>query len=237
MLNRLRRLTKNTQAHWVQWLWHLRYANKPSELVAIELPNAGLNPYFWVDPFKLTLKCKLDTKRVYHGRLFLSGDWDQPRISMSDQEQNDPRYQSCQELLSGVPVRECSEFKSLLARLQAGQKPRGLATEEQVERFLQRQLAIYKQVQVEGALRTQTQLGKARYGGEINCVVGSDGELLKTTDGNHRLAVARVLGIKLIPVQVSRIHADLLPYVQSLSARSATEAVNSYLQELQVRYS
>lgn len=237
MTDTLRRLAKNTHARWMQWRWHLRYANKPSDLAALELPHAGLIPLIWVNADKLVFKCKLDTKRVYRGRLFVPGNWDEPRITVDRQEQKDPRYQGCKELLSGMPVRECSEFKALLARLQAGQQPRGLNTEAQIEKYLYQQLAMYKQVQAQGALKTQAELGKARYGGEINCVVGHDGELLKTTDGNHRLAVARVLGIKRVPVQVSRIHTNLLPYVQGLSQTSATQAVNKFLLELQARYS
>jgi len=237
MTRALRRWAKNSYAQLIKWRWQWVYANKPSSLAAMQLPHAGLHPFIWVDPSKLAFKCKLDTKRVYKGLLFMPGEWDQPRITVNRQEQKDPRYQSCRELLSGVPLRECTEFKALMARLNAGQKPRGLRTEAQIEHYLQQQLDMYKQVQAQGALKTQTDLGQAKYGGEINCVVGHDGELLKTTDGNHRLAVARVLGLKRIPVQVSRIHTNLLPHVQSLSSSSATEAVNRYLLELQARYS
>jgi len=232
----LRKLIKNGLAIWAKWRWRWVHGDKPFHLSSIEIPQAGIEPVIWVNPRKLGFKCNLDTKREYGGPLFVSGDWDQARITMDFQEESDPRYQSCRELLSGVPVRECSEFKTLIARVHEGQKPRGFSTEAQVEQYLYDQLNMYRLVQSEGVLRTQEELGKARYGGEINCVVGRDGLLLKTSDGNHRLAVARVLEISRIPVQVSRIHADLLPYVQGFSARSATECVNNFLHELQEKY-
>jgi len=235
---RISRWQKNSFAKLQQWHWQVVHGDSSNRLALLTLPNAGLSPCIWVDPAKLLFKCKLENKVVYSGLLFQNGDWDVVRKPMQQQELADARYVTCREMLmDDMPVEQTTEFKKMMSQLDAGNKPRGFVNAAQVLDYLNVQLRMYKTIQAHGRLQTQAELGKAAWGGEINCVVGRDGELLKTTDGNHRFAAARVLGLKSIPVQVSRIHADLLPYVQSLSARSATVAVNNYLQELQVRYS
>ena len=95
MTRALRRWAKNSYAQLIKWRWQWVYANKPTSLAAMQLPHAGLHPFIWVDPSKLGFKCKLDTKRVYKGLLFMPGEWDQPRITVNRKEQKDPRYQSC----------------------------------------------------------------------------------------------------------------------------------------------
>jgi hypothetical protein len=232
------RWQKDCLAKLHQWHWQWIHGNLPRNLSLLTLPNAGLLPCIWVDPAKLMLKCKLETKSVYSGLLFQDGDWDVLRKNMQQQELADARYITCGELLiDQIPAEQTSEFKRMLTQLEAGQKPRGFASKAQVLNYLSDLSAMYKVVQAQGRLQTQAELGKATWGGEINCVVGRDGELLKTTDGNHRFAVARVLNLKSIPVQVSRIHSNLLPSIEGIDARSGTQAVNQFLLELQARYS
>ena len=217
-----------TQAAWFFGL--AVHQNRVAAMRRLSFPCAGLMSVIWVDPKKIKFKILNGKKLSSRHNLFQPGTWSNDRICLKTHEAEDVRLMTCAELLlQDRAINQTTEFVQMCAKLQMGEQPRGLKSESDIELYISKQFEMYKQVQKDGRLKTQYELGESRFSGEINCVVGQDGELLKATDGNHRFAVARLLGLKSIPVQVSRIHADLLPHVQSLSARSATEAVNNYL--------
>jgi hypothetical protein len=74
------------------------------------------------------------------------------------------------------------------------------------------------------------------HGGEINCAVDRNGTLLKTDKGNHRFAIARLLGLKEVPIQISVIHSRQLEVIRALGETSALHAVNGYMQRIGERY-
>jgi len=237
-MNFSRKKLKGIKARLGQFTWCALHQDSINQLDKISLPNAGLLPYILINPAKLVYKCQLNTKQVYQGLLFYSGDWDLVLHNMKDHESIDYRYLTCNELLiQKLPLTQTTEYLSMISKLSKGQKSRGFQHESEVYNYLNNIHEMYKAIQADGRLKTQGELGKSTWGGEINCAVGRGGELLKSTDGHHRLAVARVLGLDSIPVQVSRIHADLLPHIQGLGSESATEAINIFLKQLESKYS
>jgi hypothetical protein len=229
---------KDIKAKLGQFAWRALHQDSVHQLASISLPNAGILPCIWINPSKLAYKCQIETKQVYQGLLFHSGDWDLGLSNMQDHESVDYRYITCNELLiQKLPLNQTTEYRAMISKISKGEKSRGFDHEPEILNYLNNIHSMYKAIQADGRLKTQLELGKSTWGGEINCAVGRGGELLKSTDGHHRLAVARVLGLDSIPVQVSRIHADLLPHIQGLVSESATEAINIFLKQLESKYS
>jgi hypothetical protein len=64
---------------------------------------------------------------------------------------------------------------------------------------------IFEEIRA-GGYRTQAELGGADDLDEIKVLVDRDGMLLRAYGGNHRFAMARILEVPTIPVQVAGVH-------------------------------
>lgn len=89
------------------------------------------------------------------------------------------------QILSGIRKWRCSDLQSFDARL------------GRIE-------DLYQRIQQNG-YRTQRELRTPRYWDEIRIGVGRDGELF-LFDGRHRLSMAKLLGLKKIPVFIALYH-------------------------------
>ncbi len=170
--------------------------------------------------------------------MFLDGDWDLNREAMSVYESYDYRYISCDQMINqGLGFRDTDEYAVYRGKLNNGLLARGMPTLQGVDSYMSSLEGFYRDVSALGVLKSQRQLGESSLCGEINFVVGRDGELLKADDGNHRFAIARICGVPRIPIQVSMIHSCLVhDLVKGLDTGSAVQAVNSYLLSVESRY-
>ena len=216
------------------WLYLYGQGNRVESLSRLRVPNAVLLPCIFIDPMKIQYKCNIRGEAQARRTLFRDGDWDVRRKSFAEVDSTDPRYISCAELLGSMPVEQTLEFQRLQERLLQRGEARGMRTLEQLRDYLQVVRGLYRQVAADGRLRTQDELGLCRYGGEINCAVGRDGQLLKTDDGNHRFALARHLKLQEVPVQISVIHSACHRHLPVSDKGSS--AVNAFLKQLQERY-
>lgn len=208
------------------------------ELLSAAFPNALFNCLLYVDPLKISWRCKIRSKERSSRKMFLGGDWDLNREAMSFYEAYDYRYLSCGQMINqGLSFRETKEYAIYLDKLNSGFLARGMSTVQDVDIYMSSLERFYRDVSVSGVLKNQRQLGESPLCGEINFIVGRDGELLKADDGNHRFAIARVCGLPKIPIQVSMIHPHIVrDLVKKADADSAVGAVNTYLLDLESRY-
>ncbi|WP_395502165.1 ParB N-terminal domain-containing protein [Ectopseudomonas mendocina] len=197
-------------AHANAWRYLSWQGGHIKDLPRLRIPNSALKPFIFIDPMKLESKCNIRGRTQLQKTLLRDGDWDIKRKSFIEVEASDSRYISCQELLNGVPLEQTVEFRLLRERLARHGEARGMKSQAQLISYMQKTKSLYQQVAAEGRLRTQAELGRCSYGGEINCAISRDGQLLKTDDGNHRFAVARYLKLSHVPVQISVIHSDFI---------------------------
>lgn len=203
----------------------------------LKMPNAGILPYILIDPNRIDFKCDIRGADAQTNLLFRGGDWDLARKSFADFEANDPRYVTCRELVNDqLPIEETMEFGYLLDRINRQGRAHGSSNRDNLIRYMDNLRSFYGTIQRDGRLLSQGELGKPLHGGEINCAVDRDGTLLKTDKGNHRLAIARLLGIKTVPVQISVIHSDQLETIRTRDGKSGLGAVNDYLEQIGARY-
>jgi hypothetical protein len=206
-------------------------------LASLKMPNAGIVPFILVDPNKIEFKCDIRGVDAQTKRLFRNGDWDLTRKPFTDVEANDPRYITCRELvIDRLPVEETMEFGYLLDRIERQGRAHGSSNRENLVRYMGNLRTFYETIERDGRLLSQGELGKPRHGGEINCAVDRDGTLLKTDKGNHRFAIARLLGFKAVPVQISVIHGSQLELIRGGGGKSGLAAVNDFLRQVGERY-
>lgn len=211
--------------------------DSPDRLACLRMPNAGIIPYLLVDPNRIEFKCNIRGVHAQTDLLFRDGDWDVTRKSFADVEANDPRYVSCRELvIDKMPIEETMEFGYLLERIDRQGRAHGSSSREDLIRYMSKLRVFYETIERDGRLLPQGALGKPVHGGEINCAVDRDGFLLKTDKGNHRFAIARLLGLREVPVQISVIHSRQLEVVRAQGGTSGLLAVNDYMRQVGERY-
>ncbi|KAB2928685.1 MAG: hypothetical protein F9K30_00585 [Dechloromonas sp.] len=216
------------------WSFLYLQGDRPVALGRLRMPNAALLPKIFINPDKLAFKCNIRGDDEGQRKLFLAGDWDLKRKGFADVDANDPRYVTCRQLIrDAAPLEETAEYRELMLRLRKHGVARSFRSEKEILGYLEKLRQFYLRVQADGRLKTQAELGLAAHGGEINCALGRDGVLLKTNDGNHRLAIARVLGLASVPIQISVIHASLIPEVAAHDPASGTAAINAFLEKIE----
>ncbi|TLM67927.1 MAG: hypothetical protein FDZ69_03800 [Deltaproteobacteria bacterium] len=240
-MKRIRRIFKDASVGFAARLNECRYRvlsfDAVDRLASLRMPNAGLLPHIMIDPRRIEFKCNIRGADAGTDLLFRSGDWDCKRKSFADVEANDPRYVTCRELMRDrMPVEETMEFGYLLDRISRHGRAHGSSSRDDLVRYLSNLRTFYETIERDGRLLTQAELGRPRHGGEINCAVDRDGVLLKIDKGNHRFAIARLLGIKAVPVQISVIHSDQLEFVRAQDRTSGLRAVNAYMHLIGERY-
>jgi hypothetical protein len=78
--------------------------------------------------------------------------------------------------------------------------------------------ALYDQVQLDGGLRPMNEVHTwaFREFGGVRFHVGADGELIFGRCGNHRFAIALILGLSVIPAQLGCVHVKAIPLLAKL---------------------
>ncbi len=151
--------------------------------------------------------------RNLQGGFIVDGDWDldarpfEIRPSVVDMFQR------------GVPAQETDEYQRILRKIEAGDYKwtRGCYSVDDLDRYFQRLEHLYAEIDAHG-YRSQAELG-LEGSDEIRVCVGRRGELIIFGGGTHRLSIARILDIEVVPVLVKRVHAR---WVQDWIDRTGT---------------
>lgn len=203
----------------------------------------------WIDPARIERQVRTASNRW--GRV-ADGDWDRTTIPVEETV----AYRSAEaHFRRDVPWRETDEFGGYLERLEAGEQPKGCATERELEARFAELDAIYERIATEG-YRSQPELWDDRPDyqrdvfykwdrtldprlDEVTVSIGRDGSLLHDDRGDHRLAIAKLLGLEAIPVLVRRRHARWQSIREELSTATRrselTDRARAHLEHPDVR--
>jgi hypothetical protein len=158
----------------------------------------------WVDPLKINLVYGgADVRDVARcaGEL-RDGDWDQAAPRAVSEE---PVVRALVEVLVlGRPWEETRFFARVRAEIEAGRTKFGCSTVDDLRAREGHIRRLYHDIREHG-YRSQAELGGRRAHDEVRVAIGRDGRFL-FVDGRHRLAVARLLGVRRIPVRVTLRH-------------------------------
>ena len=191
----------------------------------------------WVDPSEVRRAAPELVNRWKHMGEVWSGDWDLESRPLQDLE----KYHSVVEhFRDGVPWEETEIFRTAIEQIEAGGTYwNGCRTVSDIERRTRHIERLYESIRRDGFKSQSAIYGKQfksrllrgsfdRSTTEITVSIGRDGELL-FVDGNHRLAIAHVLGVEEIPVQVVVRHErwqDIRDAVSEATSRSDLSAAS-----------
>lgn len=144
----------------------------------------------------------------------LDGDWD----ALEHPFVNDRRYKTVRDVVSsGLAWQDTAEYSEALKTLEAGLPVRHCWTREELDQRYDALDRLVEAIRSEGYL-TQAELlrrrtPEARLGrqDEISVAIGRHGDVLYR-DGAHRLAIAKLVGTPLLPVEVEVRHAEWMAF-------------------------
>ena len=164
-------------------------------------------------------------------------DFESGMVSIEAFETFDVRPRFYHEVfVSGLTLRETTEFRYHMDLIgQYGKTWYDFQTEDAVLRYLQSKARLFEDIRRSGEVSPNYNVsGKRR--DEIGCLIDRQGRLVKGKSGNNRFAIARMLQIPLIPVQIDAIHIEQIPVVEKFSGHTPIRKINRYLLNFQEKY-
>ncbi len=165
----------------------------------------------WVSPSDIVHCDALDFDALRnrgHGWVF-DGEWD----ALGNFFTADPRYRSVKDVLVfGSRWQETEAYAQALADLEKGLPHRHCWTTEELDQRYDALDDVVETIRSEGYLtqrelfRRRTPAAQLGRGDEISVSIGRHGDILYH-DGAHRLAIAKLLGVDLLPVEVVVRHS------------------------------
>ena len=171
----------------------------------------------WVNPQSIKSKLNYDLDLVFNE--IRPGDWDIERRTCLE---NVAKHRSiAQRFVQGLEWKDTEIFRRHYARrFGKGDKIRGALNPEDLAQKYSREIdALFEDMRRNGFVMTRNADGHPHSLPHLH--IGRSGELILGNNGNHRVAIAKVLGIERIPCWVRSRHL-LWQQVRENVARSLT---------------
>lgn len=189
------------------WKNYLYYIKQMAQLLSIPESDYEIK---YIDP-NLIEYCSLNiTSEIKFKNIgtVKSGDWD--KDSAMKFEKLDSFLALREHFLKNIPLIETPYYDKILQSVREGKTSRDCSCEDDLRKRFAQFDKLYLDIKSNG-FRTQKEIGHSSLFDEITVDVGRDGKLL-FENGFHRLAIAKILGLKNIPVIFARRHSDWVKF-------------------------
>ena len=176
---------------------------------------------------------------AFYGR----GDWQR---NVHPVERNGIYREMEQMLGAGGDYRSTASYRHCLQRIEDGnpvrRAGRPLATQADVDRYYEHYLALARSIEKGYRPSRETRpahwsggAGRSRFVSEIAAAVDEEGRLLRFAGGQHRFAIARVLGLEAVPVEVVAVHVDFVRSLVDGGPKRPREALIDWLADTRAK--
>lgn len=217
-------------------MWSVRYAQidypgRPSPKIWIELRQAnwrldvtGLR--------KSGVSMAADIRNLNRGNIVVGAGWELDfQHSLSSQTTIQSYRYNTYETVRSMFVehlhwQQTPEYHSFLDQLRVGHTPYGIKSEEELNQRGDQLKKLYEDMRCKGYKMSQS-VG-SDYWDEAHVYIDAKGELCLGRHANHRIAIARLLGVTRIPVLLGGVHRN---FAKTLSAQSnIKEEIYDYIE-------
>lgn len=178
------------------------------------LPQPVRHAVVWCDLDRISLHGEAirEERRVPYGWA-LPGEWDEraerrPSILEPAPEGSfraDTHSTIRAMFINGTDPTRTPEYESYLRMVEAGSRPKGCATPEDVDAYFADLKCTFRGMKARGYL-TQRQLTGDGSEQEVWVYVTRDGALCHRKYGQHRIRMAELLGLQRAPIMIRRMH-------------------------------
>jgi 5-carboxymethyl-2-hydroxymuconate isomerase len=206
----VRRIVESTPARrardWCRWIWNvLRFGTKAPR------PNERV----WVDPARVLYA--LGGVPVRSGQVI--DQWP-PADPVPFDDHVHVRF-ALAHWRDGVSWEDTGAFAYMLDQISRRGRQDGCFDLDDVKTRYRRLDELFETVRREGRLRTMSELDpRARNeDGGILIHIGPAGEPAIGDSGKHRMTIAKVLGLEIVPARIGYVHRDAVPLLPQLRRR------------------
>jgi len=163
------------------------------------------NKILWVNPqtinYNVKPSLKID-KIIYKGAI-KEGDWD---LKVKSFNQHKKHVSMKQFFLEGIKWENTKMFKkNYHVKLKEGNKARGFTNLDDLIAYYQNDVELlFEKIKKDGFKIPGNRLNK----NDMYVYIDRNGKILLGANGNHRLSLAKIIGLKKIPVRVHIRHKD-----------------------------
>ena len=160
---------------------------------------------YFVSPDDIQLRHEFS--QAYYGQV-LDGDWDLQTTKFEDSVLFFDSFK--QRIEQSVAWQDTAYFKDVMQSISKGEARFGCNSEEAFVNYCQTLDALYESIKTQGY--------KSNAGDDcISINIGRDGQFI-FNDGRHRLTIAKLLGLKEIPVKIAVRHRQWVEFKQEIKA-------------------
>lgn len=187
----------------------------------------------WVDPLRILYAKRRDDWPRYIRRwplLACPGDWDRFEATQEPYREAELR----EILIDGRNYRETVRYRNLVSQLESSGRTRFPRCESraEIDAYFEGLYQLADAMRRDG-YRPSNETGAE---GDIHVRVDRQGRLLKCGQGTHRLALARILGVSRVLVEVDLVHTYWLSGCLRTSHLTPQEAIRSTIETPQSVY-
>ena len=155
------------------------------------------------------------------GRI-VAGAWDSDTVSRQDRLQKSDKYIGlCERFVHGMPWSQTMLFQQRYSRelKEKGRARGGATTLQELEKVYERYDRMFEDIKAHGVIAPTRENGFDW----IYIYIGRNGEIIYTSNGNHRLYMAIILDVATMPVRVLWRHEEWQLRRETLSALPPSE--------------
>ena len=181
-----------------------------------------LDKIYWINPGKILFyKLKSESsKRVYKNKIRKTFKYGR-KICNIVKIEDKAMYQSFYlHFIRGKKWKETDTYKQVIHRIESGESLWCCSSIREYDKRCEKLDKLYANIKNNGlksqkTLKKDSLLKKNRIleiADEITILVGPEGEMIHRHSGNHRLTMAKIIGLEKIPVQILYRHKDWLRF-------------------------
>jgi len=230
-LDRFPNLKKRLRKYYwglANWLSRLEAKTRASHIDN----TIDLNKIYWISPNKIVYSAHWFNIYANKGKV-IGGDWDLPR-NWKRFEDTDIYQSLCERFLNHKSWEETKYYQRLLGLALNGQADHRYNSRTKVDQKFRTIDELYQHIKDNG-YKTQGDLKpnstNIELEDEITISIARTGELLYT-NGKHRLSIAKILGLKEIPVRVTVRHSKWREFRSEILAHARRQQAGKLYQPL-----
>jgi len=182
-----------------------------------------IDKIYWIDPKLIEFCSQVEfSVRDFKGRV-IGGDWDQTHKRFDDLDIYIALKQVC---IDGREFQSTYFYKQGLDGIMNGRIIWECTNMDEFNDHCNRQFSLFQEIQRDG-YKLQSELVNIQHGrrfdieDEIGICIGRNGKLL-FSDGAHRLSIAKLLNLPVLPVKISVRHPEWIKFRNDLISKVKT---------------
>ena len=182
-----------------------------------------IDKIFWLDPEMIELCSQTEfSVRDFKGKV-IGGDWDQTQKRFDELDIFIALKQVC---IEGQKFSSTYFYNQVLDELNNGEIRWGCTNIDEFNSRCDDMIRLFQDIQRDG-YKLQSELVNIKHGSrfdtadEVGVCIGQDGKIL-FSDGAHRLAIAKLLNLPVLPVKISVRHPEWIQFRNELISNAKT---------------